>query len=256
MLKIVIIGSGNVATHLAKALYASHNTILQVYSPTQANAEALACAINSKAICSLEEIHPEADLYLIAVKDEAISLIVEALPKKLSGIVVHTSGATPIDVLNRFQNYGVIYPPQSLNKSIATDLSVIPFGIEGNSSHTYERLFEIIAAIAPKAFPCETSQRLALHLSAVLVNNFSNALFQMADEILKHENLSFDLLKPIILETAQKVQHNSPKETQTGPASRGDYAIIDKHLQFLTQFPEESKIYQLLSDFIVKRYHK
>lgn len=255
-MKIVIIGSGNVATHLAKAWYASNNVILQVYSPTLANACALASVVDSHAINNLEELNLRADLYLIAIKDDAITNVVEQLPKSLQGIVVHTSGATSVEVLNSFNKFGVIYPPQSINKNIKTHLSLIPFGIEGDSSSTYQQLHGLISAISPKVFACQTSQRLALHLSAVLVNNFSNALFQMAEDILNGENLSFDLLKPIILETAEKVQSYPPSETQTGPARRGDYDIIDKHLDFLTQYPEEHKIYQLLSDFIVKRYHK
>lgn len=255
-MNLVIIGSGNIATHLAKACYATDHNILQVYSPTLANANALASVVNSQSIDDLQLISKHADVYLIAVSDAAIHQVTQALDPSIEGIVVHTSGATSIEVLQAFHRYGVIYPPQSLNKEIDTDLSVIPFGIEADSERTFDTLLRLIAPVASKAFPCDSSQRLALHLSAVLVNNFSNALFQMAEEILTREHLSFDLLKPIIAETAQKVQQHSPKDTQTGPARRGDYQVINKHLQFLTQYPEESKIYQLLSDFIVKRYPK
>ncbi len=255
-MNLVIIGSGNIATHLAKAWYATGHKIIQVYSPTLANAFALASVVNSQAIDDLRLISKHADVYLIAVSDAAIHQVTQALDPSVEGIVVHTSGATSIEVLQAFKRYGVIYPPQSINKEIDTDLSVIPFGIEADSERTFDTLYSLIVPIAPKAFPCDSSQRLALHLSAVLVNNFSNALFQMAEEILTRENLSFDLLKPIIAETAQKVQQHCPQDTQTGPARRGDLDVINKHLQFLTQYPEESKIYQLLSDFIVKRYPK
>lgn len=253
-MNIVIIGSGNIATHLAQALYSANNTILQVYSRTLANACALANVVNSAATDDLTQINTEADLYIIAVSDSAIHALIADLPKSLQGIVAHTSGATNLNVLADFINFGVIYPPQSINKSIETNLSVIPFGIEGNSTQTFEKLFSLIQAIAPKTFACTSQQRLALHLSAVIANNFSNALFLMAKEIMDKENLDFELLKPIILETAIKVQNHMPVDTQTGPARRGDFNIIDKHLQFLTQYPEESKIYQVLTDFIIKRY--
>jgi len=254
-MNIVIIGSGNIATHLAKALYEANNKISQIYSRTLANAQALANIVYSEAINDLKQIDTEADLYIIAVSDTAIGTVANELPKSLQGIIVHTSGATNLDVLAYFTNYGVIYPPQSINKDIKTDLSVIPFGIEGNTLHSFEKLFLLIQSIAPKTFACSSQQRLALHLSSVIANNFSNALFLMAKEIMDKENLDFELLRPIILETALKVQNHSPLQTQTGPALRGDYKIIDKHLQFLSQSPEESKIYQILTDFIIKRYN-
>jgi predicted short-subunit dehydrogenase-like oxidoreductase (DUF2520 family) len=254
-MNIVIIGSGNIATHLAKTLYATNNKILQVYSRTLANAQALANLVFSDTINELTQINTEADLYIIAVSDSAITAITAEIPKSLKGIVVHTSGSIDLAILNDFKNSGVIYPPQSINKEIETDLSLIPFGIEGNTRQNFEKLFSLIQAIAPKTFACSSQQRLTLHMSAVIVNNFSNALFLMAKEIMEKENLNFDLLKPIILETALKVQNHTPLHTQTGPARRGDYNIIDRHLQFLSQYPVESKIYQVLTDFIIKRYN-
>lgn len=253
-MKIVIVGSGNIATHLAKALYASQHTITQIHSRTLANAQALANVVNSEAITELQQLNRNADLYVIAVSDNAIHSIASELPKPIHGIVIHTSGATEMEVLSKFENYGVIYPPQSINKEIETDLSSIPFGIEGNNTEVFEILYTLVKNIAPKTFPCNSKQRLALHLSAVVANNFSNALFQMAYEILEAENLDFELLKPIIAETALKVQNHTPMQTQTGPACRGDYNIINKHLEFLSQSPEEHKIYQLLTDFIIKRH--
>ncbi len=254
-MNIVIIGSGNIATHLAKAFYATNNTISQVYSRSLANAQALANVVSSTALIDLKEVDNDADLYVIAVSDSAIEEVVQQLPADLEGIVVHTSGATDINVLSKFSNHGVIYPPQSINKNIATDLSLIPFGIEGNTTHVFDKLFKLIKDIAAKTFVCSTKQRLALHLSAVIANNFSNALFSVAKEIMDHENLDFELLKPIISETASKVQNHDPIQTQTGPARRGDYVVINKHLQFLSQYPTEREIYQVLTDFIIKRYH-
>ncbi|MGN0002409.1 MAG: Rossmann-like and DUF2520 domain-containing protein [Sphingobacterium composti] len=253
-MKIVVLGSGNIATHLAKALYASQHNISQIYSRTLANAQALANVVNSQATTELRAINIDADLYIIAVSDSAISSIATELPKPNHGIVIHTSGATQMEVLSKFDKYGVIYPPQSINKEIETNLSLIPFGIEGNNAEVFNVLFTVVQNIAPKSFACTSKQRLTLHLSAVIANNFSNALYQVAEELLAKENLDFELLKPIILETALKVQDHSPTITQTGPARRGDYNTINKHLEFLIQSPEQHKIYQILTDFIIKRY--
>ncbi|MCA5006528.1 Rossmann-like and DUF2520 domain-containing protein [Sphingobacterium bovistauri] len=252
----VIIGSGNIATHLAKTLYTAGHTISQVYSRTLANAQALANVVNSDCINDLSKILLDADLYILSVSDSAIPEITNNLNKNIKGIIVHTSGATDMNILDEFENYGVVYPPQSINKDIDTDLNLIPFAIEANTFKNEEMLLQLIKTIASKSFYCNSNQRLALHLSAVIANNFSNALFQISKDILDNANLDFELLKPIILETAIKVQNHLPETTQTGPARRADYNIIDKHLQFLSQFPEESKIYQILTDFIIKRYHK
>lgn len=255
-MEIVFIGSGNIASHLAKAFHANGNIIRQIYSRTLAHAQTLARDVNAAPTDSLKHLVPDADLYIIAVADDAIPSVIRQLPKTLKGIVVHTSGATSLDILQEFQHFGVIYPPQSINKHIDTDFSKIPFGVEANTEENLRLLFNTLKSIAPKTFACNSQQRLALHVAAVIANNFSNALFQMTYDILQHEQLDFELLKPIILETAHKVQYHPPYETQTGPARRGDYKVIDKHLEFLSQQPEERKIYQLLTDFIIKRYQK
>lgn len=255
-MNIVIIGSGNIATHLATTWSAANNTITQIYSRTLANAQALANVVHSTAINNLKNLNSTADLYLIAVSDSAIEAVVQQLPHDLTGIVAHTSGATDIAMLGKFNQHAVIYPPQSITKNIQTDLSLIPFGIEGNTPEVADKIFVLLKSIAPKTFYCTSKQRLALHLAAVVANNFSNALFQMAYEILEREKLDFDFIKPIIKETALKVQNHLPRQTQTGPARRGDYNIINKHLEFLSQSPEESEIYQILTDFIIKRHHK
>lgn len=255
-MNIVIIGSGNIATHLAKSFYALGHDIQQIYSKTSANAKALADVVKAESISDLHHMSVHADLYILAVSDHAIVQVVLDLPSTISGIIVHTSGATSIEVLQKFARYGVIYPPQSINKNVETNLSIIPFGIEGSDKKVQHDLMELMLTIAPKTFLCNSQQRLALHLSAVLVNNFSNALYQMAYDILDNEKIPFDLLKPIILETAKKVQHHKPADVQTGPARRNDISTIEKHLQFLSYSEEQRKIYQYLSNFIMNSTHK
>ncbi|NQD72681.1 DUF2520 domain-containing protein [Sphingobacterium shayense] len=249
-MEIVVIGSGNIATHLAKGLHALGHTILQVYSKNIANAHALASLFSASATDQLNVINPSASLYLIAVTDKAIQDITTVLPKSIQGIITHTSGATPISILQKFSNYGVIYPAQSLTKGISTNLNDVPFGIEGSNKKVSATLVAMMLQLSTKTFPCSTQQRLALHTAAVFANNFSNALFQIAYEIMNANNLSFDLLKPLILETAKKVQDHLPSEAQTGPAKRNDIPTIQRHLQFLSQNPNWVKIYQQLTEEI------
>lgn len=249
---VIILGSGNVATHMGKAFHNLGHQILQVYSRNKASAIALASVLNAEAVDTIENITDKADLYFIAVADQAIKQVVDQLPEPLKGIVVHCSGATDINILAHFPLHGVIYPAQSLRKDVPTPLENIPFGIEGSDTDTTDRLLQMMQNISAGSFLCNSTQRLALHIAAVFANNFSNVLYQIAYDILEEQNLSFDLLKPIILETAQKVQNQIPKDVQTGPSARGDMETIQKHLQFLMKTPHWLKIYQQLTEEITR----
>ncbi|MFD1769683.1 Rossmann-like and DUF2520 domain-containing protein [Sphingobacterium suaedae] len=252
-MNIVIIGSGNVATQLGKAFQQAGHTILQVYSRTQANAIALASLLHTDPVHDLRLLNEQADLYLLAVSDQAIAEVATQLPQNIQGIVVHSSGATDISILRRFSAYGVIYPPQSINKQIEVSLQQVPFGIEGNNSAVAKKLLHLIQDISTKPFSCTSEQRLALHTAAVFANNFTNALFDISYQILKDHALPFDLLKPIIAQTAENVQHHTPASVQTGPAKRKDQQTMNKHLQFLSEKPRWIKIYQQLSEEIASK---
>jgi len=255
-MQITIIGSGNIATHFARFFYDHGLHITQVYSRTMAHAHVLAEMVSAQAVDKLSELDTEVDLILLAVSDDSIADVAAQLPHSTRAIVVHTSGATPLDVLSAFGRYGVIYPPQSINNHVMVDLSKIPFAIEGSSTEVEGILLEMMGKMAPGAFSCTSKQRLALHLASVFANNFSNALYQIAFDILQRENLDFNLIKPLILETAQKVQTHIPKQVQTGPAIRNDFKTINTHLQFLSNTPEWAEIYQQLTDFIRKSSSK
>lgn len=250
---IVILGSGNVATHFARNFHSKGHNIVQIFSLQEANAQALAFTVHAEAITHPAEINKNADLYLIAITDHAIATAVDALPADITGIVVHCSGATDIQVLNKFEQYGVIYPPQSISKNDPSDFSLIPFCIEGNNPITFNILMDLIVPIAAKSIACSSSQRLAIHVSSVFANNFTNVLFQISYELLQQHDLPFDLVRPIILETAQKVQSKIPSQVQTGPAIRNDQTTIKKHLNFIREHDDWKQIYQLLSQEIVKR---
>lgn len=255
-MKIAVIGSGNVATHLAKGFYQLGHTITQIVSRHIEHASALAHIVQAEAAIDPEKLASDADLYLIAVSDSAIGDIICSIPAAIQGLVIHTSGATPLTALNKFNRYGVIYPPQSISKAVDIDLSTIPFAIEANNNENTTVLLKLMQGVSAKTFCCNSEQRLALHVAAVLANNFPNALFQAAAQILEDQHLDIGLLRPIILETAQKVQHHHPKDVQTGPAVRNDINTINRHLQFLSYSDELTEIYQNITDFIIKRRQK
>jgi len=245
-MNIVVFGSGNVATQLGKTFFNAGYGVKQVFSRNKANAQALASLIGAEAIHTLDALDRSADMYLLAVSDGAIDILAEQLPQ-LKGVVVHCSGATPLSVLDKFQSYGVIYPLQSISRITPMNITAIPFAVEGNVAQTASQLLNMMQSMAPKSFVCNTQQRLALHVAAVFANNFTNALFQISYDILQENQLSFDLLKPLILETAQKVQTALPKDVQTGPAKRSDHRTIQAHLEFLRNKPDLLKIYQQLT---------
>lgn len=256
-MKIVLIGSGNIATHLGKAiLKLEQHQLIQVYSKTLANAEALANVLSVPAIADLADLQTDADLYILAVSDAAIASVSDSLPKDLKGIVIHCSGATPMEQLHNNLNHGVIYPIQSFSKTIDVDLQQVPLGVEGSTDLVESKLTAFAKDLSKKVFPCSTEQRLAIHVAAVFANNFTNALFQVSYELMEQHGLSFDLIRPIILETAEKVQKQVPALVQTGPAVRNDEITMQRHLQFISSNPDWQLIYQQISALITKRKGK
>ncbi|QNK63035.1 DUF2520 domain-containing protein [Pedobacter sp. PAMC26386] len=253
-MNIVCIGSGNVATHLAIALKAIGADIVQVWSHDSKNAEILAALTKAEPIGNWDDLDRTADCYLIAVKDDAIASVAAHLTD-VKGVVVHTSGATPMSVLSGVKNgSGVIYPLQTFSKSKAVDMTAIPLCIEADRESTLEKIKVIAQLLSPNVSVITSVQRSILHLAAVFACNFSNHLYQLSNELLEQYNLNFDLLKPLILETAEKVQSATPAEAQTGPARRNDQETIKKHLDLLNGSPELQKIYETLSNSIKKTY--
>lgn len=253
---IVLIGAGNVATHLGKALHQAGHRIIQVYSKTLKHAEELARFLHSDYTNQLSHINKTADIYLLAVKDYAIDDIIPELrlPDK---IVAHTSGTVGMEKLEHIsKRYGVFYPFQSMTKHIPVDLSIVPFFIEAADKDTEHVLTELAKSITKLTQVIKTEQRKALHLAAVYANNFTNHLFYIARYILKKEQLPFELLYPLIKETVVKVGNYDPRDIQTGPARREDWKTIDEHLQYLNNYPEFREVYLVLTESIMATYRK
>lgn len=248
--KVVLIGSGNVATQLGLALDEKGFDILQVYSQTHAHANELAKKLNSLPTNQINKIRPDADIYIISVSDNAISEVAKALPHE-NIFLVHTSGSTPMDIFkNNWENYGVLYPLQTLSKSVKCNFSNIPLCIEASDKDHLNELIKLGKKISSKVLHINSEQREYLHIAAVFASNFTNHMYAIASDILENKNISFEILHPLLDETLRKAKRNNPVEVQTGPAMRGDKLILDKHLERLSSLPAYQKIYNFISQSI------
>jgi predicted short-subunit dehydrogenase-like oxidoreductase (DUF2520 family) len=251
-MNIVLLGSGNVATRLGIAFSDSGHSILQVWSRNISHAKILADQLETEAIDQLDELTTEGDLYIISVLDDAIPSLVKQLDH-LKAPVVHTSGSTDMQVLAPFfMDYGVLYPLQTFSKSVDIDLSDTPFLLEASNETVLEKLKALTSSVSNTIQYCTSEQRIRLHIAAVFSCNFSNHLYSIAQELLSENNLDFDLIRPLILQTAEKVMHALPSEVQTGPAVRVDQLTLDRHRKQLLDHPDWLRIYNLLSDDIIK----
>ncbi|WP_035643627.1 Rossmann-like and DUF2520 domain-containing protein [Flavobacterium sp. ASV13] len=246
MIRLSIIGSGNVAQHLIKAFTKSEAVeIVQVFSRKK---EVLVSLINEdKITTNLTELKP-VDLYIIAVSDNAIGEVSQQLSFQ-NQLVVHTSGAAPLDTLDSKNKRGVFYPLQSFSKNKAVDFSVIPMCLEAENSTDFDLLEKTAKTISNAVFAIDSEQRKALHVAAVFVNNFTNHLYQIGQEICDEHRVPFEVLKPLIQETAEKINTLNPIDAQTGPAKRNDSNTIEAHLAFLTN-ENQKNIYNILTQSI------
>jgi predicted short-subunit dehydrogenase-like oxidoreductase (DUF2520 family) len=250
MVKISIIGSGNVAQHLIAALQKTQNIgndieLVQVYSRKR---ESLTSLLDSNTIVTDFNDLVEADLYIIAVSDDAIASVSDQFPFKNS-LVVHTSGSAPLSCLNNNNRKGVFYPLQTFTKNKKVDFKDIPICLETENSNDFQLLEKVAKSISEKVFVINSEQRKALHVAAVFVNNFTNHLYQIGSAICKENQVPFEILKPLIQETAQKIVEISPEDAQTGPAKRNDIKTIEAHQSFLTN-ENQLTIYKILTQSI------
>ena len=246
MIKVVIIGSGNVAQHLIKAFTKSNKIdVAQVFSRQK---KAVAFLLDSNKITADFNDLVEADLYIIAVSDDAIAKVSSQFPFT-NRLVVHTSGSVSLEALDKKNRKGSFYPLQTFSKKAEVDFSQIPIFLESENETDFELLEKVAQSISKKNYKINSEQRKALHVSAVFVNNFVNHLYQIGNEICIENKVPFEVLKPLILETANKVISLSPKDAQTGPAIRNDEQTIASHLDFLLD-ENQKNIYNTLTQSI------
>lgn len=249
-MKVIILGSGNAATILGKKIKKAGHTILQVYSPTAAHGKLLGDALGCEYTDQLSKINKNADIYIVALKDSVLMTLFHSfyLDNKL---VVHTSGAVAKNVLERISTqYGVLYPLQSLRKEMDEKVE-IPFLIDGNTDAVIKQIEDFGSTITSTTKTATDDERLKLHVAAVVVNNFVNHLFVLANDFCDEEYVDFNLLKPLIKETIERIDQFKPVEVQTGPAFRNETLILDKHLRTLAAYPKLKYIYLKMTDSII-----
>ena len=255
-MRITLIGSGNVATHLAAALKNAGHRLVQVYSPNMHHAALLAYHVGATAIDSLKDIDSETDIFIIAVKDDVIAAVVAPLAP-LGKLIVHTSGAVALQALTSFgPNAGVFYPLQTFSKTKEVYFLEVPMCIEGADEGIAKTLEQLAQSISNKVYRVNSAQRKVLHLAAVFACNFTNHLYAVAEGLLKVHDMDFDMLRPLILETADKISEHSPANVQTGPAVRKDEQTMQAHLQMLDGEEGLQGIYLLLSQDIIKNSNR
>lgn len=250
-MKVVFIGSGNLATHLSQAMKGAGIEVVQVYSQTESHASLLANKLSCSYTTEPEFIVVDADVYIFSVKDSALLDLIHKIPQN-KGLWLHTAGSVPMGVFEGYNDrYGVLYPLQTFSKNRDIDFSIVPVFIESNSAVDEAYLLSFAGKLTRQVISLSSEKRKHLHLAAVWACNFTNHMYLMASKILQEQSLSEVFLLPLIDETAAKVHQLSAREAQTGPAIRYDENIIEKHIELLSD-PNMKELYRLISRNIHK----
>lgn len=253
-LDFVIIGSGNVAWQMSKKLKKEKQKILQIYSRKLSKAKKLAAIHKCEYTSSFKKIKNTADVYLIAVSDDAIETVIGKLAhlNNNKNIFIHTSGSIPSTIFSGiFDKHAVIWPPQSINQEIKIDFSKVPLCITAENK-SLAAAKKIAKLLSKKIYILGDDQKKKLHLAAVFANNFSNHMAAVAEKICVDNNLDFKILHPILKETFEKIIKVGPANAQTGPASRKDQKTIKQHHVLLKEDLNLQKIYALISKDIME----
>jgi len=249
MIKVVIIGGGNVAHHLTTHLL--KNTTVKLVQVYNRNLDKIKHLKSLTSITNNLADLKDADIYIISISDNAITSLSSKLNFK-DKLVVHTSGSIAMDELQSTSNKGVLYALQSFSKDREVDFSTIPICIEAETKKELLLLEKLAASISNNVYKINSEQRKSLHVAAVFVNNFVNHLYHIGNEVCLQNKIPFKILLPIIQETAAKLYTLSPFEAQTGPAKRNDTVTIEKHKTMLTK--NQKEMYTLLTKSIYKTY--
>ncbi len=249
MKNIILIGSGNVATHIGINLKKNNFNIIQVISSTLKNAEILATKLESDFSNNISDLK-KADLIIVAVSDNEIGNIAKHI---MDTPIVHTSGSVALEVFKSNKNAGVFYPLQTFNKNVEVCLKEVPICIEANNKDFEKEIIKLAQNISENVVKMDSKQRKQLHIAAVFSCNFTNQMFAISDSILEKSNIDFKLLLPIIKQTVNKLKTKKAIEVQTGPAKRKDLEIIKQHLKLISN-KTNKEIYRLISESIIKNH--
>ena len=251
-MKIVLIGAGNVATHLGTALKEAGYELIQVYSRTEQSASTLAHSLDIPYTTSVNEISTHADMYLVAIKDAVLLNFIPLLTKgRTQSLFVHTAGSMPMDVWKPYvSRYGVLYPMQTFSKQHAVDFTTVPFFVEASNPDDLNQLKLMGTRLGSNFYEASSEQRKYLHLAAVFACNFSNHMYALCAQLLEQQHIPFEVMLPLIDETARKVHELAPHQAQTGPAVRQDENVLQKHMELLLSMPDMQALYKEISKSI------
>jgi len=252
---ITIIGSGNLAWHLAPELENAGHRILEVYSRTPKNARDLQKRLyNAEIHPSLDFSESEAEIFILCVSDDAIEEVAQKIALPGRSIILHTSGSQSISKLSytAISDIGVFYPLQTFTKGKRISFEDVPIFLEAENNHTMKTLKNLGRSISKKVVEVSSKDRMAIHVAAVFACNFTNHMFHIANRILHVQGFDFDILRPLIAETVNKSLDIGPENAQTGPAARGDLEVLDKHMDFL-KGSEYLEMYRMITEKILSR---
>lgn len=253
-LSCVIIGAGNAGTHIAKALK-DNTRLLQIYSRTPEHATRLGQDLNIPYTSDIAEITKEADIYILCIKDDAIMEFTSKLNIH-NRILVHISGTSSASLLSSAsEHYGVMWPIQTLSSKKEVRMNEVPFCIEASDKFTLESISSLASKISPHVFVLNETQRMKLHVAATITSNFVNHLYALAYDFSRKENIPFEALIPLIRETSNNPAYGDPSAYQTGPAFRKDLKTIERHQDIIKDHEPLNKVYGLLTEGIITKYH-
>jgi len=249
MMKVTLIGAGNLATQLGKSLKKAGVIISQVYSRTEDSARTLGELLEAEWLTDIKALHDEADIYIFSVKDSVLcELISEVCKSRGDKLFLHTAGSMPMSCFEgKALHYGVFYPMQTFSKTKDVDFERIPVFIEGNSIETEDVIRSLANKLTQRVIRLSSADRKYLHLAAVWACNFTNYCYTVASDILGEHGIPFDVMLPLINETTEKIQKISPKEAQTGPAVREDRNVMSKQLELMNGKEDLQELYKMLS---------
>ncbi len=256
-LPVTILGTGNVAWHLAPALENAGYPVKEVYARDKRNADQLINLLYSAVFHpGLDFSQSPSKIFILAVSDTAIEQIAQEIVLPDDSILVHTSGAISMDVLSfaATDHYGVFYPLQTFTKQRRVDMEDVPFCLEASSAPTYDVLATMAGSLSRRVVDMNTESRKVLHLAAVFANNFTNHMMKISADILEAHDFPPDLLHPLLAETVNKLMSIGAENAQTGPAKRRDYRTLERHLDLLEANPELQEVYKLISKHISDTY--
>ena len=255
--RVVILGAGRVATHLAPALVRVGYSLLQVWSRTEESARQVAEPLGVAYTTDLEAVTEDADIYIVCVADKALPEVAERIFRRANktALFLHTAGSMGIEVWQQcgVKHYGILYPLQTFSKERVVDMREVSLFVEASSEEALARTEALARSLSDKVFRADSRRRAQLHIAAVFACNFANAMYDAAHRLLAEEEIPFEVLLPLIDETAAKVHMLVPQEAQTGPAVRGDRVVMQRHLEALAEDERLREIYSLISEYIMNR---